>query len=132
MGEISLLATLIASVSGFVLGALWYGPVFGQRWMHLVGMTKETLESGFNPVKAYGLTFVLSFISALVLGWALGPDPSFTDGLGCGLVVGAGWVAASLATNDLFERRPAALTLINSGYHVVRFVLMGLIFGLLG
>lgn len=132
MAGVSLLATLVAALSGFMLGAIWYGPLFGQRWMHLVGMTKETLESGFNPVKAYGLTFVLSVISASVMGWAAGPDPTIKDGLGCGLLIGAGWVAASLATNDLFERRPAALTGINAGYHVVRFAIMGLVFGLLG
>jgi hypothetical protein len=132
MAGVSLVATLVAALSGFALGAVWYGPLFGQRWMQLVGMTRETLESGFNPARAYGLTFVLCLISAFLMGWGVGPNPPIHEGLGCGLVIGVGWVAASLMTNDLFERRPAALTLINGGYHVVRFAIMGLVFGLLG
>ena len=37
----------------------------------------------------------------------------------------------SIATNYLFEGKPFLLTAINGGSHVVRFALMGLVFGLL-
>jgi hypothetical protein len=132
MRGVSLLAVIVAAVSGFALGAVWYGPLFGARWMRLVGMANETLEKGFNPAKAYGFTFVLSLISAWLMGLAVGPGPGVRVGFGSGIIIGAGWVAASLVTNDLFERRPAALTMVNGGYHVVRFAIMGLAFGLLG
>ena len=132
MQDVSLVAVLVAALSGFALGAVWYGPLFGPRWMRLVGMTPQTLQQGFSPLKAYGLTFVLSLIAAGLMGWGIAPDPGIEEGLGFGLLIGAGWVAASLITNDLFERRPLALTLINGGYHVVRFTIMGLVFGLLG
>ena len=39
MPEVSIPATLVATVLGFALGALWYGPLFGKRWMAAVGMT---------------------------------------------------------------------------------------------
>jgi hypothetical protein len=52
-------------------------------------------------------------------------------GLGAGASAGIFWVAGSLWTNDLFEGRPFALTLINGGYHIVKFVLIGLSFALL-
>jgi MFS family permease len=132
MLDVPIVAVIVAALSGFALGAVWYGPLFGRRWMALVGLSPDTVRRDFNPAKAYGLTFVLSFISAWLLGWGAGPDPTLKEGLGCGLVIGVGWVAASLVTNDLFEGRPRTLTLINSGYHVVRFVVMGLVFGWLG
>ena len=132
MPEVSLVATLVATLLGFVLGALWYGPLFGKMWMTSVGTTEEILRRDFNPAKTYGITFVLGLIGAYVFGLYLGPNPGRAFATVAGLAAGLCWVALSLATNDLFERRPATLTLINGGYHAVRFALIGLTFGLLG
>jgi hypothetical protein len=62
----------------------------------------------------------------------LGENPSMALGLGAGAAAGIFWIAGSLWTNNLFERRPFALTVINGGYHVVKFVLIGLSLALLG
>jgi hypothetical protein len=132
MAQVSLLATLLATVLSFVLGGLWYGPLFSRIWMRLVGVTEATLRQGFNPAKTYGITFVLAFVASYVFGVFLGPNPSMALGLGAGAAAGIFWVAASLWTNDLFERRPFALTLINGGYHTVKFILIGLSYALLG
>jgi hypothetical protein len=132
MPPVSLVATLVATIAGFILGALWYGPIFGQAWMAAIGVSRETLTAGFNPAKTYGLTFVLGFVASWVFGLYVGPSPGFRFSVAAGAVVGIFWVATSLTTNYLFERRSAALILINSGYHAVRFVLTGLSFALLG
>jgi hypothetical protein len=131
MPQVSLLATLLATVLSFVLGGLWYGPVFGKPWMRLVGVTEATLRERVNPVKTYAITFVLAFLASYVFGMFLGPNPTMALGAGAGGAAGVFWVAGSLWTNDLFEQRPVALTLINGGYHIVKFVLIGLAFGLL-
>jgi hypothetical protein len=132
MPQVSLLATLLATVLSFVLGGLWYGPLFAKTWMRLVGLTEATLREGFNPAKTYGITFVLAFLMSYVFGMFLGPKPSMALGLGAGAAAGIFWVAGSLWTNDLFERRPFALTAIHGGYHIVKFILIGLSFALLG
>jgi hypothetical protein len=132
MPQVSLLATLLATVLSFVLGGLWYGPLFAKTWMQLVGKTDATLREGFNPAKTYGMTFVLAFLMSYVFGMFLGPKPSLALGLGAGAAAGIFWVAGSLWTNDLFERRPFALTAINSGYHIVKFILIGLSYALVG
>lgn len=49
MPQVSLLATLLATVLSFVLGGLWYGPLFGKTWMRLVGMTEVGMFLGPNP-----------------------------------------------------------------------------------
>jgi hypothetical protein len=132
MPQVSLLATLLATVLSFVLGALWYGPLFGKAWMRAVGVTEDTLRANFNPLKTYGTTFVLAFVASYVFGMFLGPRPGVTFGVGAGAAAGVCWVATSLWTNDLFERRPFSLTLINGGYHSVKFTLIGLAFGVMG
>lgn len=130
MPDISLLATLVATVLGFALGALWYGPLFGKAWMAARGVTPSAAAA--NPAVAYGLTFVLGFVASYVFGLYLGPNPGRLFATAAGAAAGVFWVATSLATNYLFEGRRPALMLINGGYHAVRFTLIGLAFGLLG
>jgi hypothetical protein len=132
MPAVSLLATLVATILGFLLGALWYGPLFGRRWMALAGISREQAQRDFNPVVTYGTTFVLGFIASYVLGLYLGPDPGRSFAIACGAAAGLCFVATSLATNYLFEGRSLALILINGGYHAVRFTLMGVAFAFFG
>ena len=132
MPDVSLVATVVATVFGFVLGALWYGPLFGKRCMAAVGMTGEELRKDFSPVKTYGATFVLGLVASYVFGLYLGPNPGRAFSIVAGAAAGLCWVATALATNYLFERRSTALIAINGGYHAVRFTVIGLTFGLLG
>ena len=130
ISQISWVAVLVATLAGFALGALWYGPLFGKAWMRAVGLTQEQLAR-FNPAVTYGTTFVWALVTAVVLGAELGEAPSIKWSTTCGAAVGALFVLPSIATNYLFEGKPFLLTAINGGYHVVRFALMGLVFGLL-
>jgi hypothetical protein len=132
MPPVSLVSTLVATFAGFVLGALWYGPLFGKAWMAAVGVSRDQLMADFNPAKTYGITFVLGFVAAWVFGLYVGRNPGFRFSVAAGAAIGLFWVATSLTTNYLFERRNLRLMLINGGYHVVRFTLTGIAFGLLG
>ena len=132
MPTVSLTATLVATLAGFALGALWYGPLFGRAWMKAVGKTPDEIRRDFSPARVYGVTFALGLIASYVFGLYLGPDPGRAFSVVLGAAAGVCWVATALATNYLFERRPAALIAINGGYHAFRFTLMGLAFGLLG
>jgi hypothetical protein len=132
MPVVSLPATLVATVLSFALGGLWYGPLFGKAWMEENGFTAESLTKDFNPLKLYGTTFVLSALASYVFGMFLGPDPDLAFAVGAGLAAGVFWVAGSFATSYLFEGKTLRHFLINGGYHVVQFGLIGLAFGLLG
>ena len=132
MPNVSLVATVVATVLGFLLGGLWYGPLFGARWMALVGLSRDRARRDFNPVVAYGITLVLGFVASYVFGLYIGPNPGRAFAIVCGAAAGLCWVATSLATNYLFEGRPAALIAINAGYHAVRFTLIGVAFAFFG
>jgi hypothetical protein len=132
MPAVSILATLVATLLGFVLGALWYGPLFGKRWMAAVNLTDEAIQRNTSPAKTYGATFVLGLIASYVFGLYLGPNPGRAFAITAGAAAGVCWVATSIATNYLFEGRPVALIAINGGYHAARFTLMGLAFAMLG
>ena len=130
--DINWLAVLVAAVVTFVLGGLWYGPLFGKVWRVAEGQTEPQPDHQKHPAFVYSLAFVLTLIAAAVLAVALGPDPNVQRSFVVGLVVGVGWVATSFGVNYLFAGRRLALFAVDAGYNVVLFALMGLIIGLFG
>ena len=68
MHEVNLLAVLVAGIVPMVVGALWYGPLFGKRWLQLMETTAEEIqEKGINPLKTYGVSFLLALVTASIL-----------------------------------------------------------------
>jgi hypothetical protein len=58
----------IATVANFIIGALWYGPLFGKTWMRLSGITMESMKGmSMTPVKAMTLGFIGTLLLSLVL-----------------------------------------------------------------
>lgn len=65
--EFNFLAVLVAALSSFVVGFIWYNPkVFGTIWMKEAGMTEEQSKQG-NMLKIFGLTFVYSLMLAFIM-----------------------------------------------------------------
>lgn len=128
MATVNWLAVLAAAAASFVLGGLWYGPLFGGTWMRVSGVTEEQLGGG-GAGRIFGVSFVLQVVAAAVLAMFIGPDAGFAFAVAAAGSVGLCWVATSLGVIYLFERRPLAHWLVNGGYVVVAFLLMGVILG---
>ena len=65
--EFNFLAILVAALTSFVVGFVWYHPkVFGTIWMKEAGLTQEQLAKG-NMLKIFGLTFIFSFMLAFMM-----------------------------------------------------------------
>ena len=123
-------AIIVAAILAFVIGGIWYGPLFGNAWMAETGLSPEAVAKG-NPAKIYGLSFFWILIMAYNLGFFLG-DPSLSPGMATfyGFATGFGWIAMAIFVIGLFERRSVKLMLINGGYMTVTLTLMGLVIGL--
>lgn len=131
---INYIAVLLAAVSSMVVGFIWYAkPVFGKRWMRLSGLTDETLAK--NPVLPLVITFIVSFLTALVLAGAAFIVHDFyqgnflVDALLTGTILWIGFTAARMITHDLFDRRPSSLTVLNMAHELVTILVMALIIG---
>lgn len=131
--EIHWLAVLVASVAGFLVGGLWYGPLFGKAWQAARGLSDEALKEGANMPLIFGLTFVLNVVSAFVLDHTLGtygePDMSLSLMIAGGIALG--FVIPAMGVNYLFSRMSLKLFLIDAGYWLVIYCLMGAILNLL-
>jgi hypothetical protein len=127
------LAIGLAALAGFVVGGLWYGPLFGKAWMQARGITHEEAAKSNMPL-IFGTTFVLNLIAAFMLDhlYATYDAPL---GLHYSLVIagiiGVGFIATSIGVNYLFSRQPRALFFIDAGYWITIYLVMGAIFGLL-
>ncbi len=125
--DINYLAVLAAALSTFLIGAIWYSPLlFAKPWMAVNGLTEEALKKG-NPAVVFGGAFAFALVISLNLAFFLGKDATVGFGAFAGFAAGFGWVAMSLGTVYLFERRPMKQLLINAGYNVVAYTVMGVI-----
>lgn len=129
MSTLNIWAILVATLSTFLVGWLWYGPLFGKSWMTATGLTEEQLQQG-NMGKIFGLAFIFELIMAFNLAMFLN-DPSIglQEGTFYGFLTGFGWVFFALAVNALYEQKSWKYIMVNGGYWTVTFTVMGLILG---
>ncbi len=120
-------AILVAAISSFMLGGLWYSPVlFGNAWNAENGGVPQT----GHPTKVFGVSIVFSLIAAFAFAYWLGPAPTLEAGLKGGAIAGLGLVATSFGINYQFAQRSFKLWLIDGGYHAAQFLIFGAILGL--
>jgi len=125
--QINYLAVGVAALSSFLVGGLWYSPIlFANAWMREAGLGEDELRKAVG--RTFATAFVISLVMALNLAFFLGPEGNFGYGAMMGALT-AVWVAGGLGITFAFERRSLMLTLIDGGYHVVAFTLMGGIIG---
>jgi hypothetical protein len=130
-GHVNFLSVLVAAAVYWIVGALWYSPVlFGKIWMNNIGKTKEQLMEGFSKL-SYLWSFVWSFVAAYAIArimvWANGN--TVRDGFLVGLLAAVSFILAPMVINNLFDRRPKPLLIINVCYHGVALILAGIIIG---
>ncbi|WP_223700939.1 DUF1761 domain-containing protein [Sutcliffiella deserti] len=128
ISDLNYFAVLGAGLSAFFIGGIWYSLLFGKLWMKLHGFTDEQLRRTAGRV--FGGSFVLALIISFVLALFIGSESTATFGLIAGFMTGAFFVTAAMGITYLFERRPFVLFLIDGGYHIVTFSVMGWILGL--
>lgn len=103
-------AVLVAALSAFVIGGLWYSVLFAKPWMVENGYTEEKLKNS-NMAVIFGGSFILSLIISFVLVMFLGPERDAIFGATAGLMAGLFWVATAMGITYLFERKSLKLYL---------------------
>ncbi len=126
--EINYWAVVVAALSGFALGALWYGPLFGRQWMAASGVTEADVRNTNFP-KIYGITFLMSLVSAFVLAVIVAQFDATTAraGVEVGACLWVGFIITVQITDALFNRGNMRLVSIDAGYRLVWLVVMGII-----
>jgi hypothetical protein len=128
--DVSWWAIIVAAIVKFVIGGIWYMPLFGKQYRALTGVPEGSDMSGLAP--ALAVQFVGDLVMAYVLARFIvhyGPV-SLGEGLLVGFMAWLGFIAASTVAQKFYERRPWMLWVINSGYLLVGLLVMGAILGI--
>ena len=127
-------AVLVSAIAAMVIGFLWYSPIlFANPWMRLMGFDPndkaKIAEMQKGAGKSYGLAFVASIASAVVLAKIIDLTSVNTIlyGMKIGFAVWLGFVTTVQLTGALFGKQPIKLYLINTGHQLVTFLAMGAI-----
>ncbi len=117
----------------FLVGGLWYGPLFLKVWQKEAGISEADMQRR-HPAWVFGGSFVLQLLAAYFMGHVLatyGDPPLKVDVMIAGGLALA-FVVTAFGVNYLFAGRSVKLFAIDAGYFLVTYSLMGVIFGFLG
>ena len=121
-------AIVIAAIAQFIIGWIWYGPLFGKTWMSMMGMSQQSM-SREGMRKTMTLTFIGSLVTAAVLSMLVGWMGAKT--LGAGIAAGfwawLGFVATVTLGGVLFAKMSWNLYILNNAYQLVSLAVMGAI-----
>ncbi len=131
MWNINLLAVVLAAASAFLVGGLWYGPLFLKIWQRESGVDDAAIKKR-HPAKVFGLAFLLNLFAAYFMGHVLATygNPALSVDVMIALGLALAFVVTAFGINYLFAGKSFKLFLIDAGYFVVTYSLMGVIFGL--
>lgn len=127
--NINYLAVIVAALSGFIIGGLWYSSLmFGKTWMREANINEN--QNNGHPGKVYGISFVFSLLAAFAFAILLDHHTELKFALHYALLVGVGFVASSFGINYQFSGKSMKLWAIDAGYHFMQFLAIALVLGL--
>jgi hypothetical protein len=129
-------AVVASAIVMMILGALWYGPLFGKEWARLMGLKipeKMSEKERQVMMRSYGLMA----LGALIMSFALAHIVVFAEnylrvsgvwgGLQAGFMSWLGFVAPVTLGTVLWEGKPWKLWFINVGYYLVGLLVIGVL-----
>ena len=124
-------AVFTCALFNLILGAIWYSPaLFYEVWKKENSLKDEDFKD-INMMKMYSISFVLALIMSYNMAFFLGGNETdWVWGMTAGFLTGFGWCAMIFAVIALFELKSLKYILVNSGYIILYFTIIGLILGL--
>lgn len=134
MIELNYLAILVCGVISMVVGGIWYGPLFGKKWMHIIGVAPADMEECKKGAgQLYLVQFLLTLFQLYVLahfikGW------QEASGVESALWIWMGFIMPTIAGGCMWNNDSAKISWsrfgIQAGYQLLMFVIYGVILGL--
>lgn len=132
--EVNYLAVILGAILSMFIGAIWYGPLFGKKWMEIIGFDPTNAVARKKMKKTagilYGVQFLLVLFQVFVLALLIA-DNSMVNGIERSLWIWAAFVIPTMAgavmwTNEVGKLKWARF-LIQGGYQMVIFIMFGFI-----
>ena len=137
--DINVLVAAGAAIIPMLIGAIYYGSLFGRQWMDSLGFEESNIPEPIKMPLVFGISYVLSFVLAYTLGYIIdhthrgindagemyfSSHYTFGHGMVHGLQVALILVIPVLVSNLLFQRNTGKNILLNVVYWCLTLSLM--------
>lgn len=127
------LAIIVAAVVAFLIGGLWYSPLlFARQWMAAHAHSPEDVaRMKADAPRAYGISFVAFLVMAFILQMVLNHVDAHTW-LSGALWAAHLWLGFAVTIGlmaNVYSGKKLSVFLIDAGYQLVYFLVMGAILG---
>jgi len=127
------LAIIVAAVVAFLIGGLWYSPLlFARQWMAAHAHSPEDVaRMKADAPRAYGISFVAFLVMAFILQMVLNHVDAHTWQSGA-LWAAHLWLGFAVTIGlmaNVYSGKRFSVFLIDAGYQLVYFLVMGAILG---
>jgi hypothetical protein len=127
LSHLNWLAIGVSAVAYFVLGSLWFGLLFGKKWMSLARVNPEDGKGKMGMLMGSAvLGAIIGSFGMAVLISILG-IVSVAAAVKLSLLIGGCFIFAPMGVNFMFENRPVALLIIDAGYPTVGIMVCSII-----
>ena len=134
----NILAIIVAGLVPMVLGALWYGPIFGKQWLSSMGKTNEEMEPN-NMALSYGgallVAMLISFSLKSIIEFmhkgveagelVLNSDHNFGHGAMHGAFLCAFLIVPVIISLSIFHKMAPKTVILNVLFWIITFAIMG-------
>ena len=118
-----------------VVGSIWYGPLFGKKWLKLSGISQADMQKAQK--KGMGKTYAIAFVGALLMSYVFAVSHIFAStylgvsglaaGFTCAFFTWLGFIAPVTLGPVLWEGKPWKLWALNAGYYLVVLLVISII-----
>lgn len=129
---VNYLAILVCGIVAMMLWAIWYGPLFGNTWMHIIGATTQDIEERKKMQKKAAPLYAVQFLLTLFQVWVLAYYISGwqeASGVTNALWIWAAFVVPTIAGSAMWNNDTTKIKwtrfLIQAGYQLVSFMVFG-------
>jgi hypothetical protein len=137
--HINMVAVIIAVVANFVLGFLWYTPLFGKAWGKELGFNMDQKPPTSLLIRGMVMNIIGNFLMAWLFAqniqvwnpetWGQGPSPfsPMTNAFMAAVFTWLGFFVPVDLNSVAWEMRSWKLFFINTGYHFLSLLVAAII-----
>ncbi len=131
--SVNWLAVGVAAIASFLIGGIWYAPLFGRTWARLHGYDNEEAmkRMAASQLRVFATFLLCDLVAATALSLLLAnfEAPGWSGGAMLGAFLGVGIGAMSQGVQNAAHRKPMAAYLIDASHHLLCLTAMGAIVG---
>jgi hypothetical protein len=134
--KVNIFAILVAVVVNFILGFIWYTPLFGKAWGKEMGYDPDMKPDKSVMLKGMSFMIIGNFLFAWVLAhniaaWMFVPGTKemnpLSNGLSAAIFTWLGFFLPGELGATVWEKHSWKLFGINTGYHLASLLVVSLI-----